>query len=181
VDVRIVAATNRDVQQEVAAGRLRKDLYYRLEVVAIRLPPLRERPNEIAELTLKLLHRINQRREKPRQLSKDALRRLEQHSWPGNVRELSNVLERSVLYASEDVLGPADLLITAPARTADPLSSLPEPCPGFSMEAFLDLVRKQLILRALERCSGNQSAAAEILGVSKQNINQFLKKHGKHS
>lgn len=179
VDVRIVAATNRDVQQEVAAGRFRKDLYYRLEVVAIHMPPLRERPNEIAELTLELLHRINQRREKPRRLSKSALRRLEQHSWPGNVRELSNVLERSVLYASEDVLGPADLLITAPEPAADPLSSLPEPCPGFSMEAFLDLVRKQLILRALERCGGNQSAAAGILGVSKQNINQFLKKYGK--
>jgi transcriptional regulator with AAA-type ATPase domain len=175
VDVRIVAATNRDLRQEVAAGRFREDLYYRLEVVEIRLPPLRERAGEIPSLAAALLHRINLRRQKPRQLSKEALRRLEQHSWLGNVRELSNALERSVLYAPADVLGPEDLILAPPPKSADPLSTLPEPEPGFSLESFLARARKQLILRAIEKCGGNQSAAAELLGLTKQAVSKFLK------
>jgi transcriptional regulator with GAF, ATPase, and Fis domain len=175
VDVRIVAATNRDLRQEIAAGRFREDLFYRLEVVQIRLPALRERPGEIASLAAALLKRINMRRSRPRQLSKDALRRLEQYAWPGNVRELSNVLERSVLYARSDVLEPGELLIASGPRGADPLATLPEPAPGFSLESFLLQARKQLIIRALEKCRGNQSGAAELLGLTKQAVSKFLK------
>jgi len=175
VDVRIVAATNRDLRQEIAAGRFREDLFYRLEVVQIKLPALRERPGEIPGLAAALLKRINMRRSRPRQLSKDALRRLERYVWPGNVRELSNVLERSVLYARKDVLEPEELLITSRPHAADPLATLPEPAPGFSLELFLLQARKHLILRALEKCRGNQSGAAELLGVSKQAVSKFLK------
>jgi transcriptional regulator with AAA-type ATPase domain len=145
VDVRIVAATNRNLRAETASGRFREDLYYRLEVVHIELPPLRERRTEIPALAAALLKRINQRRQRARQLSKEALRRLEAHDWPGNVRELSNVLERSVLYSRTDVLGPDDLLIVSPAPEADALALLPEPEPGFLLEEFLAQVRKQLI------------------------------------
>jgi sigma54-dependent transcription regulator len=104
VDVRIVAATNRDLAKEVAAGRFREDLYFRLEVVQVKLPSLRERRAEIPELALFILRQINQRRLKPRQLSKEALARLEHYHWPGNVRELHNVLERSVLYSPKESL-----------------------------------------------------------------------------
>ncbi len=175
VDVRIVAATNRNLLEEVRAGRFREDLYYRLEVVQIQLPLLRERRGEIARLAVAILRRINQRRQHERQLSKEALRRLEQHDWPGNVRELSNVLERSVLYSQRDVLRPEDLLIVEEALGDDPLSRLPEPDAGFSLEKYLAQAREQLILRALSKCNGNQSAAAEILGLSKQAISKFLK------
>src|SRR5712692_7761133 len=102
IDVRIIAASNRDLRNEVSAGRFREDLYFRLEVVQIKLPTLRERRSEIPELALTLLRQINLRRHKPRQLSSAALMRLERYDWPGNVRQLSNVLERSVLYARGD-------------------------------------------------------------------------------
>jgi DNA-binding NtrC family response regulator len=173
VDVRIVAATNRNLKQEVAAARFREDLYFRLEVVQIRLPALRERLGEIPRLAAALLKQINQRRQHPRQLSKDALRRLELHSWPGNIRELTNVLQRSVLFSGSGVLRPEDLIIDNVGGT-DPLAGLPEPREGFSLEEYLAEVRKQLFLRALERSGGNQAAAAKLLGVSKQAVNKFF-------
>lgn len=174
VDVRILAATNRNLPEEIRAGRFREDLYYRLEVVHIELPPLRKRRAEIPSLAAAVLHRINQRRRAPRRLSKEAMRRLEQHDWPGNVRELANVLERSVLFSTSDVLGPEDLLIRPADTAADFLAMLPEPVPGFSVKDFLERVRKHLFLRALEKTNGNQSQAAELLGVSKQAVNEFL-------
>lgn len=172
VDVRIVAATNRDVRAEIAAGRFREDLYYRLEVVEIRLPPLRERRAEIPLLAVSLIGRINQRVERPRRLSKSALARLEAHDWPGNVRELSNVLERSVLYSRSEVIEADELRITAARRPPD--ARLPEPAEGFSLEAYLAEVRAQLIGRALEKTGGNQSAAAALLGISRQAVNKFV-------
>jgi DNA-binding NtrC family response regulator len=175
VDVRIIAATNRNLAEEVKAGRFREDLYYRLEVVVIGLPALRERRGEIAPLAAVLLRAINRRRLLPRQLSKEALRRLEEHDWPGNVRELANVLQRSVLYARREILRPEDLILSAPPSGPDPLARLPEPEPGFSLEAFLAQAREQLILRALAKSAGNQSAAADLLGVTRQAISKFLK------
>jgi DNA-binding NtrC family response regulator len=174
VDVRIIAASNRDLRKEVSEGRFREDLYFRLDVVSIRLPPLRERRNEIANLTLTLLREINQRRHKPRKLSTDALMRLERYHWPGNVRELSHVLERSVLYAREEVIRGEDLLITDDQQAKDKFAALPEPREGFSVEEYLNQARKQLFLRALAACKGNQSEAAAMLGVSKQAVNKFV-------
>jgi transcriptional regulator with AAA-type ATPase domain len=174
IDTRIIAATNRNIREEVKAGRFREDLYFRLEVVQIHLPPLRERRSEIAGLAMNLLSQINQKIQRPRQLSKEALKRLEEYAWPGNVRELSNVLERSVLYSRSDVLLPDDLVIESAQRAPDPLLVLPEPEPGFSQEAYIAQVRKQLFLRALAKCNGNQSAAAGLLGVSKQAVSKFL-------
>jgi two-component system NtrC family response regulator len=174
VDVRIVAASNRDLRKEVSAGRFREDLYFRLDVVQIKLPALRDRRGEIPELALSLLRQINQRRHKPRRLSSDALMRLERYHWPGNVRELAHVLERSVLYARYDGIGADDLLITEDQPTKDVFAALPEPREGFSVEGYLEQVRKQLFLRALATCKGNQSEAAELLGVSKQAVNKFV-------
>ena len=174
VDVRIIAATNRDLRKEVAERRFREDLYFRLEVIQINLPPLRERRNEIPDLALTILKQINQRRRNPRQLSREALLRLERCDWPGNVRQLSNVLQRSVLYGSSDILDADDLLISDVVPAKDPLASLPDPVEGFSVEDYLAQVRKQLFLRALAKCSGNQTEAAVLLRVSKQAVSKFV-------
>ena len=172
VDVRIIAATNRNLKEEVAAGRFRKDLYYRLDVVQIDLPALRDRQNEIPLLVSKFLSDINDRRPDKRRVSKKALLRLSKHDWPGNVRELLNVLQRSVLYSKREVLEAEDLLIDPPTHASDPLAALPDPKPGFSMEDFVKQARRQLVLRALEKTGGNQSEAAALLGVSKQAISK---------
>ena len=174
VDVRIIAASNRDLRKEISAGRFREDLYFRLEVVHIKLPPLRERRHEIPELALALLRRINQRRVKPLPMGSDAFTRLESYDWPGNVRELSNVLERSVLYARGWSIGADDLLITDHQPAKDPFATLPQPSPGFKVDEYLTQVRKQLFLRALAACNGNQVEAAELLGISKQAVSKFL-------
>jgi len=174
VNVRIIAATNRDLQKEVAAGRFREDLYFRLEVVQIQLPALRERRGEIADLALALLRQINLRRLRPRQLTTGALLRLEQYHWPGNVRQLSNVLERSVLYARNDVIQPEDLIINENQHDNALSARLPEPFAGFKIEDFLTEVREVLFIKALEACNGNQTEAAERLGVSKQAVSKFL-------
>src|SRR6266446_3823725 len=174
VDVRIIAASNRDLRKEVSAGRFREDLYFRLDVVSIRLPPLRERRHEIANLALPLLREINQRRHKPRKLGTEALMHLERYHWPGNVRELAHVLERSVLYARDEVIRGEDLLITDKQQAKDMFAALPEPREGFSGEDYLNQARKQLFLRALAACKGNQSEAAAMLGVSKQAVNKFV-------
>lgn len=174
VDVRVIAATNRNLRDQVAAGRFREDLYFRLEVVEIKLPPLRERRSEIPELALALLRQINLRRHKPRQLSSAALMRLERYDWPGNVRQLSNVLERSVLYARHDGIDADELLITDDRPSKDPFTALPEPVPGFEIKAYLTQVREQLFLRALAACKGNQTEAAKLLGLSKEAVSKFV-------
>jgi two-component system NtrC family response regulator len=174
VDVRVIAATNKDLRREADQGRFREDLFYRLEVVQIKLPPLRERKEEIAELAVALVSTINQKRLVSRQLSSAALRRLEQHDWPGNVRELLNVLERSVLYSQGDTLLPEDLLITENRAVSDLFARLPEPCHGFSLERCLQQLRKRFILRALAKSNGNQTEAARLLGLTKQAVSKFL-------
>jgi DNA-binding NtrC family response regulator len=174
VDVRLIAASNRDLRKEVSAGRFREDLYFRLDVVQIKLPALRERREEILGLAVSLLRQINQRRHKPRRLGTGALVRLERYHWPGNVRELLHVLEKSVLFARHDGIDADDLLITEDQPTKDLFAALPEPRVGFSVEEYLEQVRKQLFLRALATCKGNQSEAAELLGVSKQAVNKFV-------
>jgi transcriptional regulator with PAS, ATPase and Fis domain len=173
VDVRIVAATKPNLSEEIAAGRFLADLYWRLEVAVITLPPLRERREEIESLACWLLRRINKQRQRPRQLTKDALLRLEQHTWPGNVRELSNVLVRSVLFSRSEILGPEDILIT-PKPVQDPFAGLPEPgSPGFRVDDILRDVKTHLYKRALDMSDGNQTAAAKLLGVTKQAVSKF--------
>lgn len=181
VDVRIVAATNRDVAKAIRKSEFREDLYYRLCVGEILLPPLRERRSDIPKLALHLLDRINATMRHPKRLSQDALARLQSHSWPGNVRDLENVIERSARLCRGDVLDADDLLITEPIAHADPLDSLPEPEPGFSMDRFLSGARKQLILRAMEIARGNQSEAARLLGVTPQAVSKSLREDTRYN
>src|SRR6266705_1284274 len=174
VDVRIIAASNRDLEKEKSEGRFRKDLYHRLARVPIKLLALRERRSEIPELALTLLGKINQRSQRPHQLTTEALARRECQSWPGNVRDLLNVLERSVLYSRADVIDAEDLIISCDPPAEDPLAALPEPSNGFKVDEYLARARNHFFMRALEACKGNQTAAAELLGVSKQAVSKWV-------
>lgn len=176
VNVRIITATNQDLRKTVREGLFREDLYYRINVGEVRLPPLRERKSDIPKIALHVLDRVNATLRKPKRLSPNALARLQNHSWPGNVRDLENVIERSVRLARQDILDADDLMISDPVTYADPLSALPDPHEGFSLEEYLTSARKQLILHALEMAKGNQSEAARLLGISPQAIHKFLQK-----
>ena len=174
VDVRIVGATNRDLRKLVKQGKFREDLYYRLNVGEISLPPLRERRSDIPKLALRIMDRLNSSLRMPKRLSANALSRLQAHNWAGNVRDLENVIERSVLLCRKDMLDADDLMITEPITYADPLDVLPDPYEGFSLDEFLGSARKQIILRALEAAKGNQSRAARLLSLTPQAVHKFL-------
>lgn len=178
VNVRLIAATNRDLRKAIQKGRFREDLYYRLNVGEMRLPPLRARRSDIPKMALHILDRVNATLRRPKRLSPSALTRLQNHSWPGNVRDLENVIERSVRLSRQDLLEADDLIIFEPVSRADSLATLPEPSEGFSMDQYLTSVRKQLILRALETARGNQSEAARLLGITPQAVHKFLRKSG---
>lgn len=179
VDVRIIAATNRDLRKLVRQGKFREDLFYRLNVGEIRLPPLRERRSDIPKLTLSILDRLNSSLRHPKRLTSEALSRLQSHDWPGNVRDLENAIERSARLCRRDVFYADDILITEPITYADPLEALPNPYEGFSLDGFLGSVRKQLVLRALETTKGNQSQAARLLGITPQAVHKFLRESKK--
>jgi len=167
VDVRILAATSKDLAAEVAAGRFREELYYRLNVVNLHLPPLRERPEDVPLLLEHFLRRFAERMAKEvRGFSKDALAYLLSCPWPGNVRELENRVERAVLLASGPEIALEDLVGgTAPPlpATGDAEAAGPE---GLSIPAAREALERRLIRRALERTGGNKTRAAELLEIS---------------
>jgi len=177
-DVRVVTATHRDLGAMLAAGEFREDLYYRLNVVTLQVPPLRERPEDIPLLALHFLRRFARELDRPvAALHPDALWVLQAHTWPGNVRELQNVIERGVLFCAGDTLGVADLPepLRQPPASASPAVpfELDRPLP-----ALLDAVEKDLIRRALVKARGVQAQAAELLGISRSNLQYKLKKYG---
>jgi len=176
VDVRIIAATNRNLQEMMEAGLFRRDLYDRLKVVQVRLPPLRERREEILPLAVKFLEQFNQEHNCQKRLSKVSISRLLQHDWPGNVRELKNVLEASVVLAKQDLIEPEDLPIDTTPPGQGYLDHLPVPGPECDMKNIIGKVKARLVQNALSVCNNNQSRAAELLGISRQALSEFLRK-----
>ena len=179
VDVRLVAASNRDLARAVADGVLREDLFYRLNVIPIHLPPLRERREDIPLLVSHFTGKIATAQSKPlRGITARALAALEAHSWPGNIRELENVIERAMVLGSGDVID-ADALPANLREPAPPLDLAVElPAEGLDLEATLARIEQRYIEMALERTSGVQTRAAELLKVS---FRQFRYKLSKHS
>ncbi len=175
VSARVIAATNQNISRAIKQGKFREDLYYRLNVGEIKLPPLRERKSDVPKIALHILDRVNASLRKPKRLSQSALKRLQQQNWPGNIRDLANAIERSLRLSKNDVLQADDLLISESVADDDPLSSLPEPRPGFSLEEFLSSARRQIILHAIEIANGNQSEAARLLGITPQAVHKFLR------
>ena len=198
IDVRLVAATNRDLAREVEAGRFRQDLFYRLNVVPIRLPSLRERREDVHPLTLHFLNRANQAHQRNIYLSPEAHALLEQHAWPGNVRELGNVIERLVLLAPQPLVQASDVaryldrggaLLPSQQSPSAPMPAEAAPAPplvsGTLGPPATDWVREyrpahshsiDALLQALAQHQGNQSRAAQSLGLTLRQFAYRLKK-----
>jgi two-component system response regulator PilR (NtrC family) len=179
IDVRVLAATNRNVEDDVRAGRFRQDLYYRLNVIRIEVPPLRERPEDIRPLAEHFLAGCAADQNKDiRTFSPDALRGLEAYPFPGNVRELENVVERAVALATGPTIGLGDLpreIAGAVSRPTPALVGLPED--GCKLDDVLDEVERRLILQALERSGGVRTQASRLLGVTLRSFRYRLQKH----
>ncbi len=182
-DVRILAATNRDLRADVAAGRFREDLYYRLAVLEISIPPLRDRLSDLPTLAGHLLRKLGKKNHKEiRAVSPAFLEALTRHSWPGNVRELENVLERALILARADVLGP-ELLppqlsgLAGAACAAPAPDDAPDSGPVVLEDAMEDAEREALV-RALDTYAGHREKTADALGISRRTLQYKLKKYG---
>ena len=172
VDVRVIAATNRNLENEVTAGKFREDLFYRLQVMPIALPPLRERKGDVAKLAMYYIDRFNSEfRKRVRGLSAAATDTLDQYGWPGNVRELRNAIERAMLLVEGDVLEP-EHFTTLTRTVASTQFRLPPD--GVNLEE----VERQLLLQALERANGNQTHAAQLLGINRDQVRYRIEKFG---
>ncbi|MBT9552555.1 MAG: sigma 54-interacting transcriptional regulator [Hydrogenophaga sp.] len=183
IDVRLVAATNRDLAREVQAGGFRQDLYYRLNVIPIRLPSLRERREDVRALALHFVSRANQAHQRNVHLAPDALARLEAHDWPGNIRELGNLIERLVLLADHTLVTAAALERFMPEAWAPQAAAEPphgQPLPASNVRDYLSgrSHSPQALQDALLRHHGSQTLAAQSLGLTLRQFGYRLKKAG---
>jgi DNA-binding NtrC family response regulator len=177
IDVRIVAATNQDLEAMVAEGRFRLDLYFRLNVIPVELPPLRDRGHDIVELAQYFLHEANQsHRRDVAGLDASAERALLSHDWPGNVRELAHLLERTVLLKGSGIIKGSDLRLRRSSRTAA-AHRLLKTSDGLDLRSAIDQVERQLIDEALERTGGNRTEAAALLGLNRTTLVEKIRKH----
>ncbi|HWO88629.1 MAG TPA: sigma 54-interacting transcriptional regulator, partial [Gemmatimonadales bacterium] len=172
-NARLIAATNRNLEEEITAGRMREDLYYRLNIVHLHLPPLRERPVDIPALAEHLLRRLSDRYQLEfAELAPEALAALTAYSWPGNIRELENVLARALALRSGKVLTlkdlPPQIVKAAPAGAAAATVAA-------ASSLTLEEVERRHILSVLERTGGNKLKAAEVLGIDRSTLHRKLK------
>ncbi len=179
VDVRIIAATNQVLSDKLARGEFRDDLYYRINVIPIQLPPLRERRDDIPLLVGFFLQKFAEQMAVPaKRISAEAMRMLEGYAWPGNVRELENLIERAFALSAGSVLTAADLpaYLLAGGERTEPGLELPEE--GLDLEAYLERIRAEMMSQALERCGGVQTQAAELLRMTFRSFRYYAKKAG---
>jgi len=177
VHARVIAATNRDLEEEIKRGNFRSDLYYRLNVISIVLPPLRERPNDIPLLAELFLKRTGEARgEAPRGLTPEALDAMQKYSWPGNVRELENALERAAILAKGDLIP----LSALPERVVEPKSE-PLVSEAAQSNPTLDTIERAYIMWVLENEGGNKARTAEVLGIDSSTLYRKLSRYGLNS
>ena len=179
-DIRVIAATNQNLSKAVAEGRFREDLYYRINVIPIVLPPLRERREDIPLIAEHFLGKYNgQMGKSVSAISREAMDLLMRHDWPGNIRELENIIERAIaLEATPAILAeslPASIRGASAPRAASPSDSLP--AAGFDLEAHVQDIERGYIAQALERAGGVQVKAAELLGMSFRSFRYYVKKY----
>jgi two-component system response regulator PilR (NtrC family) len=184
VDVRVIAATNKDFEKEIAEGRFREDLYYRLSVIPLQLPPLRERREDIPLLARHFLERFRRSMEKPVEgVSPEAMRKLESYDWPGNVRELENTMERAVALEAGNEIS----LRVLPDRIAGYANKLGVngngasaafPEAGADFEKEIADTERRYLLAALEKAGGVRTRAAELLKITYRSFRHYAKKHG---
>jgi two-component system response regulator HydG len=174
IDVRLIAATNRELEEEIRRGSFRTDLFYRLNVIALHLPTLRQRAEDIPLLATHFLMRIAElRQEAPKELSKTALDALSSYSWPGNVRELENALERAVILTPGDEIAPSALPERVTQRVSEPLVAERAPT-----NPTLESIERAYIMWVLQSESGNKSRAAEVLGIDPSTLYRKLSRYG---
>jgi len=175
IDVRVITAANRDLVREITAGRFREDLYYRLNVVTLQVPPLRERKEDIPLLAIHFLKEFAEKNHKEiKGFTPRALDRMLRYSWPGNVRELMNTVERGVVLSRSDYLDESDLSPILMEK-----DSLEGDNAVTSGESSLESMEKATILKILEEAGGNKSEAARRLGITRRTLHQKLKKYGR--
>ena len=177
VDVRVVAATHRDLEADVKAGRFREDLYYRLKVVEVQLPPLRERLEDVPALAERFLQSVAERlgREK-KQIDADALTHLARHTWPGNVRELQHALERAAVLSSSETIGVDDLDLGDSDDAPSGETSIPFSLPfRDAKKQIVDSFERRYLIRALREHGGNVSRTAESIGMVRQSLQQKIR------
>jgi DNA-binding NtrC family response regulator len=173
VDVRVIAATNRNLEQDVKKGRFREDLYYRLNVLPIVLPPLRSRTDDVPALVHYFVDAYNTEfRKKVRGVSADAMRKLQSYGWPGNIRELRNTVERAMLLAEGDELTAGDFPGLAGDASARLTEAVSLPAAGINLEEL----ERSLVVQALERSQWNQTRAATLLGLNRDQIRYRIEK-----
>jgi len=171
VDVRVIAATNRNLEERIREKTFREDLYYRLNVIPIDIPPLRERREDIIPLAERFLADLGKDLGKEvRKIEPEAVKAMKEYDWPGNVRELKNIIERAMILSSASSLGAGDLALK---RSEVSLSTVEQ---AFTLD--LEEMEGRLIGEALERSRGNQSGAAKLLGISRDTLRYRMKKHG---
>ncbi|HEV8371423.1 MAG TPA: sigma-54 dependent transcriptional regulator [Pyrinomonadaceae bacterium] len=179
VDTRVIAATNRDLASMVSTGTFREDLYYRISVIPIELPPLRERSEDISELATHFVEKFCGPTGRALAISESAMRLLERYSWPGNVRELEHTIERAVALETTSAIEPERLpeKVTNynPYRVAEAMEF---PDEGINLTAHLDQLEKTYLVEALRRTGGNQTNASELLRLSVRSLRHLLDKHG---
>ena len=182
VDVRIIAASNADLTKLMAENRFREDLYYRLNVITITLPPLRRKREDIPLLVAHFLEKYaDENKRRVREVTPDAMRILMDHAWPGNVRELENTIERAVVLCTGDRIGP-ELLpdsLRYPAQTEQP--SMIVPADGLSLKDAVSRYERAMILQSLEMANGVQKKAAELLQLKPSTLNEMMKRLGIHA
>ncbi len=180
VDVRVLAATNRDVETDVESGKFRQDLYYRLNVIRIELPPLRDRREDIVPIAERFVQRFAVEMGKNvLSLTPDALRALQAYAFPGNVRELENFIERGVALAGAQSIGLGDLPAEVSGMAASPNAGLVDlPPSGCELDDVLVEVERRLLVEALRRTGGVRKTAAELLGITFRSLRYRLQKHG---
>ncbi|MEZ4705045.1 MAG: sigma-54 dependent transcriptional regulator [Bdellovibrionota bacterium] len=177
VDVRVISATNRDLEQEVKAGRFREDLFYRLHIVPLEIPPLRKRRKDIDMLAHHFLKRLSAKLGRSFSLGEPALEVLRQYDWPGNVRELENLLERVCVLSSSDVLGVEDLPKDMKNKSSD-LSVLEKKGRKATLNQTLESFEKKLILQAYQECGKVKSKTAKKLGIKTSALYYKMEKYG---
>ena len=178
VDVRIVAATNVDLRRAVEEGRFREDLFYRLNVIAVQLPPLRQRKEDVPALVTHFVEKYAKENDKPvAGVTPEGLQALMDYDWPGNVRELENVIERGVVLTTTDTIGRdliPDHVRTAPSFHVPHLAVPPE---GISLRDVIANFERRLIESTLESTGGVQKEAARLLGLKPTTLNEMIKRH----
>lgn len=178
VDVRIITATNQELKMLTERGEFREDLYYRVNVIPINLPPLRQRVGDIPPLTDFFIKKYSEEMEiEPRRISVEAMRRLESYSWPGNVRELENMIERALALSSSDAITVDDIPVHLTSGAPEPEGALVTDA-GLNLEVYLDEIRRSLMRQALDKCNGVQTQAAELLNMSFRSFRYYARKMG---